>query len=138
MDWMTLAGSLAAVFALAGIAWLLGMGRTAGIGDEDQAKAMARDAQSGFHPVSAIVGSDGEAALAIDAGGALVLVRRHGAQFAARYFPAPPPVQAGDDGLQIATGERIFGTITIKADARTAADWARRIQAAAPAPSTER
>ncbi len=55
MNWLVLAGSLAAVFAVAGVAWLGGMGGTPRIENDAHAMRLARDAHSGFEPSEAAV-----------------------------------------------------------------------------------
>ncbi len=133
MNWLVLAGSLAAVFTVAGIAWLGGMGGAPGIENTDHAMRLARDAHSGFAPSEAAVDSTGRAALVQGKSGEIVLLRAHGARFAARVFKAHPGVRREGGRLSIATGERMFGDAVLELGDDDAALWARRLQGAADA-----
>ena len=123
MDWITLAGSLAAVFAVAGIVWLMGMGKAPRISSAEQAMILARDAHSGFRPAEALVDREGAAALVAGEDGAVVLVRPHGAQIAARVFAQPPQMDFADGLLTVATGDPRFGDVTLRLDEEQATRW---------------
>ena len=125
MSWIVLAGSLGAVLALAGIAWALKLGAGPRIDDEETARRLARDAHSGFEPVDVTLDSEGRAALARGEDGAVVLLRAHGAQFAARTFRVPPVVSRDGSRLKIASGERMFGNVTLDLGEAEAARWER-------------
>jgi hypothetical protein len=126
MSWIVLAESMAAVLILAGIAWLLGLGAPPRIESEEAAARFARDAHSGFRPVETALDSAGRAALVLSDNGAIVLLRPHGAQIAARVFRAAPPITREGGELKIATGESMFGDVTIMLDEAEAARWAER------------
>lgn len=112
MNWALLGGSLAAVLALAGIAWALGLGG-GGIADEGEAKVAAEDALSGFAALDAVVAEDGKAALVTGVDGSVALLKLHGAQIAARRLH-PPLLIARDAGIAtIDSGESGFGRIAI-------------------------
>lgn len=128
MDWITLAGSLAAVFTLAGIAWWLGVGKAPAIADADDAKQQATEAHSGFRPAEAAVDGEGRAALVLGEDGEIVLLRPHGARFAARVFRAAPRCCAEGEQLIIASGERMFGDVTLRLGADEAVRWAARLE----------
>lgn len=80
MNWMMLAGSLAAVLVLAGIAHWLGLG-----GDARLTAGTVDDliAEQGFNTVETVLDRAGMAALARDDQGRVMLVRRHGTHFVA-------------------------------------------------------
>lgn len=84
MNWLLIAGSLAGVLALTGIAWALGLGG-AELADEDEAMRIAEAELPGFVAVSAEVSPDRQSAAVAGADGARVRVRRHGAQFIAEH-----------------------------------------------------
>lgn len=128
MDWITLVGSLAAVFALAGIAWWLGVGKAPAIADADDAMRQAAEAHSGFRPREAAVDGEGRAALVLGEGGELVLLRPHGARVAARVFHSAPDCQTDGEELKIASGERMFGDVTLRLGAEEATRWAARLE----------
>ncbi|WP_299328742.1 hypothetical protein [Parasphingopyxis sp.] len=127
MSLTVLIGSLAAVFALAAIAWLLGMGRTPRIADAEQAERLARDAHSGFVPTDAAVSRDGKAALVAGRDGDFVLLREHGANIAARVFRQAPDIRRDEAILTVATGEKLFGDLRLDLGEADAARWSERL-----------
>ena len=128
MNLTVLIGSLAAVFALAAIAWLLGMGRTPRIANAKQAERLARDAHSGFAPSDAAVSRDGKAALVAGRDGDFVLLREHGANIAARVFRQAPDVRRDDGILTVTTGERLFGDLRLDLGDTDATRWLERLE----------
>lgn len=130
MSWAVLGGSLAAVLALAGIAWLLRLGGPGAIDGIETAFALARDAHAGFAPEEAAIDAQGRAALVRGADGTIVLLRAHGAQFAARVFHAPPRATRDGPRLIIATAERIYGDATLDLGEAEAARWASLLESA--------
>ncbi len=116
MNWMLLAGSVAGVLGLAAIAWMLGFGG-GGIGDADEAKRIAEDSLGGFEAGEAIVSRDGGAALVSGRDGSVALLKRHGVHVAVRRLAKPVAVSATEDGVRIATGERMFGDVGLVLDA---------------------
>lgn len=110
MDWLLLLGSVAGVLALALIAWLLGLGGAA-IADEAEARRAAEEAHIGFRAEDAFVSSDSRAALVRGRDGDWMLLKVHGASVAARHLPPPLAARAADDGVMVATGERMYGDV---------------------------
>ena len=127
MSWTILAGSLGAVLARAVIARALRLGASPRIADPETAARLARDAHAGFRAIEIALDSQGRAALALGEDGAIVLIRPHGAQFAARVFRAPPAVTQEGGRLIIASGERMFGDVTLDLGEARAARWAERL-----------
>jgi hypothetical protein len=82
MNWWLLAGSLAGVLALTGVAWALELG-DAELNDEAEAMRIAEAELPGFVAVAAALASDRQSAVVNGADGAEVRLRRHGAQFVA-------------------------------------------------------
>jgi len=82
-----LAGSLAAVLALAAAAKLLGLGGDVRIADRDAALALAAD--NGFEATDIVIDRAGMGALARDATGRFLLLRRHGVHFVGQQLRAP-------------------------------------------------
>ena len=80
MNWMLLAGSLAGVLALAGIARWLDLGGDARI-DRDEAVRLAEE--QGFAVADVALDRAGLAALVRDEANNFMLIRRHGAHFVA-------------------------------------------------------
>lgn len=112
MNWILLAGSLAAVLALAGVAWALKLGRDRRIDAPEDAAAAADAALGGFVTVGAVVGADGAAALAVDGGGRVAVCKRHGARIAVREVTWNA-VRATPAGMVVDSGERRFGAVTV-------------------------
>lgn len=115
MTWTQLGGSIVAILALAGVARALRLGESR-IADPDTARTMAQDALAGFVAGAALVGSDGGAAVVAGTGpsaGTLAVLKRHGAHVAARRLLPPLAVREAVEGVGIATGERMFGTVTL-------------------------
>ena len=110
---IVLAGSVAGVAALVLVAWWLGLGG-GGLGGEAEACAAAEDNAYGFVAEAAVVSSDGKAALVRGGDGSFVLLKAHGVHLAARRLQPPLHIDQLDDGVTIATGERMFGDVRLK------------------------
>jgi hypothetical protein len=110
MSWLLLAGSLAAVLALAAVARVMGLGGAAPLGEAaalEEARGFA-----GFAPRACFVSEDKAAALVLGEDGSCVLVKAHGTGLAARHVPRPAIVPR-EDGVEAASGERMFGTVRL-------------------------
>ena len=108
-----LAGSLVAVLLLSACAWKLGLGGDMRIRDEDQARRLAGEAIWGFDAVDIGLDRAGIAALLRDAQGRVMLLRRHGAHFAARLIESHTSVRLDRNFLTIAAAEPSFGAVTL-------------------------
>ncbi|QDX27056.1 hypothetical protein FPZ54_14275 [Sphingomonas suaedae] len=86
MNWWLAAGSLAAVLALAGIAWLLRLGGTQRLESGDDAVKLAEALVSGFDAKVGIVSASGELAAVTGGPGDLVLIEPLGARHRATRF----------------------------------------------------
>jgi hypothetical protein len=107
------AGSLIAILALAGIAHRLGLGGDTRIRDEAHLRELAEEALCGFEPVDLAIDRAGFAALARDAAGRVMLLRRHGSHFASRLLDNHLNVRLDRNLLTVGTGEERFGKITL-------------------------
>lgn len=123
MNLTVLLGSLAAVFVVAAISWLMGLGRVPRIGSEADARQLAREAHSGFHPTGAAVSIDGKAALVAGQGGDYVLLRDHGANVAARVLHEAPSIRREGAFLIVETGEMMFGDLQLELEDEAAQHW---------------
>jgi hypothetical protein len=85
MNWWLLAGSLAGVLALTGVAWILGLGG-AELHDEAEAMRIAEAELPGFVAAAAALAADRQSAVVTGADGGEIRLRRHGAQFVAERF----------------------------------------------------
>lgn len=108
-----IAGSVGAVFMLAGAAWALRLGG-ASIADADEAARSAEEIVSGFEADRAVVADDGQAAIVHGRDGSVVLLKVHGARIAGRRLARPIAAIESVNGLRIATGERLFGTVLLR------------------------
>lgn len=128
MNWWLTAASLAAVLALAGIAWLLKLGGTQRLETGDDAIRLAEALSSGFEGKAGIVSTDGTLAAAAGGPGDLVLIQPLGARHRADRF-AGARIAMPDDGpegiaitLQLSPQQMVRITV---ADAGAAHAFAR-------------
>jgi hypothetical protein len=126
MIWVELAKLGASIIAILLLAWSakrMGLGGDVRIRDEAHARELAEEAICGFEPVDIILDKARIAALMKDAGGRHLLIRRHGAQFAARLLDRHSDSRLDQNFLTIGTGEKAFGKITLNLGAE-AQYWA--------------
>ena len=107
------AGSLAAVLALAWLAAKLRLGGDPRLRDPDEARRLADEAVCGFDAEEVVLDRAGIGALLRDRQGRVMLIRRHGVRWAARLLDNHAGVRLDRNFLEIATGERRFGKITL-------------------------
>ena len=110
---LQLAGSLVAILLVFLLTRWLGLGGDVRIRDEDTARRLADEAVCGFDPVDVVLDRAGIGALLRDGQGRVLLLRRHGAHFAARLIDDPAGVRLDRNFLTIATGDRWFGKVTL-------------------------
>ncbi|MFO6446840.1 hypothetical protein ACLBKU_06795 [Erythrobacter sp. NE805] len=107
--------SLAAILALAGLAWWLKLGGDPRLDSEDSVARAAGEVEDGFVPVAAACDAVGAAALARDASGRIMLIKRHGNRFAGRILGpaarAVPEDHPGECNLVVDPGEPRFGRV---------------------------
>lgn len=123
--------SLVAVALLGLLAHLLGLGGDRRIRDEAEARRLADEAICGFDPVEVGIDRAGIGALLRDAGGRVMLVRRHGSHFAARLLDRRSSIRLDRHFLTIAPSDRRFGAVTLDLG-KQAQTWAasfRRLDA---------
>ncbi|MEG3124518.1 hypothetical protein [Sphingomonas sp. GB1N7] len=111
MNWAQFGGSLIAILALAGFARMLRLGESR-IGDAARAREMAEEMLAGFDARAAIVGTDGNAALVLG-NGTIAVLKRHGAKVAARRLLPPLELFTAVEGVEVGTGERLFGRVLL-------------------------
>ncbi|WP_448662686.1 hypothetical protein ACG3SL_18840 [Sphingomonas sp. CJ20] len=108
----TLAASLVAVLALAGIARLLRLG--GGRIESEAAAIEAAEAMlSGFEAARAVLGADGQAALVPGRAGDAALLKVHGAHIAARRLAPGYAAVSVPEGLRIDSGDARFGAVVL-------------------------
>jgi len=122
--------SVILILAVTLLAVRLGLGGDIRLGGEDEARTLARAALCGFEPVDTALDKAGIAALLRDAQGRVMLLRRHGTQFAARLLDSHAFTRLDRNFLTVGTGERHFGTITLDlgGDAQVWAASLRRLE----------
>jgi hypothetical protein len=118
-----LGGSIAAILFLAWLARRMGLGGDVRIRDEAHARQLAGEAICGFQPVELVLDKAGIGALMKDAAGRHLLIRRHGAQFAARLLDGHAKSRLDQNFLTIGTSDKSFGKITLNLGAQ-AQYWA--------------
>jgi len=106
------AGSLAAILALAGLAWFLRLGRDSRIEGPEAAADAADNALPGFTTLNAVVGADGHGALAVTGDGRVAAIKRHGARLAVREVTWDA-IRATSAGMLVETGEKRFGSVMV-------------------------
>lgn len=112
MNWLLLGGSLVAILALSGLAWLLKLGRVERIASPEEAADAADQSLTGFDTIGAVVGADGSGALAVTDDGRVAVMKRHGARIAVREVTWHD-VRSTPAGIVVETRERRFGTVAI-------------------------
>lgn len=105
--------SLLAIFALAWLAHGMRLGEDVRIRDEDHARELANEALYGFDVTDLTLDRAGIGALLRDSRGRVMLIRRHGAHFAARLLDTHADARLDRNFLTIGSGEKTFGTVTL-------------------------
>ncbi|MDP3676230.1 MAG: hypothetical protein Q8R44_14245 [Novosphingobium sp.] len=106
-------GSLAAILLLAWLARRLGLGGDPRLRDPDEARRLAGEALDGFEAQDVVLDRAGIGALLRDTSGRVMLLRRHGARWAARLLDGHAGVRLDRTFMTIATHDRTFGAITL-------------------------
>jgi hypothetical protein len=110
---LQLAGSLVAILVLAWLCRWLGLGADVRIGSEEEARRLAEESVSGFIVADLALDRAGIGALLRDVEGRIMLLRRHGAHFAARLLDSHADSRLDRNFLTIGTGEGTFGRVTL-------------------------
>ena len=109
-------GSLIAILALYFLARALKLGGKPRLGDEAQVQAYAGEVEEGFDAQRVSIARDGAAALASDAEGRIMVIKRHGNRFAGRILTRSAAVREEVDGLVVNTAEARFGAVRLSID----------------------
>jgi hypothetical protein len=108
-----LALSVALILAVTWLSSKLALGSDVRLRDEDEARALAQASVCGFEPSELALDRAGIAALARDLDGRVMLLRRHGAQFAARLLDGHAYTRLDRNFLTVGTGERYYEPVTL-------------------------
>jgi hypothetical protein len=105
------------------------LGGTPVLDSEDAVRLAAGEAEDGFSPVGIARDKNGEAALARDDEGRIIVIKRHGNRFAGRVLGPQAEARLRRDTdsttLEVDAGELRFGTVSLSiADAEA---WAAAI-----------
>ena len=122
-----LGGSLVAILVAYWLAGRLALGGDIRIRDESEARALADNAICGFEAVDLAIDRAGIGALLRDASGRVLLLRRHGAHFAARLLDGHAGIRLDRNFLTLATSDRQFGQVTLDLGAQ-AQVWAASLR----------
>ena len=106
-------GSLAAILLLAWLAGRLGLGGDPRLRDPEDARRLAGEALCGFEAQDVVLDRAGIGALLRDPAGRIMLLRRHGARWAARLLDSHSGVRLDRSLVTIAVSDRAFGAITL-------------------------
>lgn len=106
-------GSLVAVLLVFLLVRTLGMGSDVRIKDEAEARALAEEARCGFDPVEVALDRARIGALLRSRTGEVMLIRRHGARFAARVLSSHAGSRLDRGFLTLSTDDPHFGSITL-------------------------
>lgn len=105
--------SAALLVVLGGGGWLFARrGRVTRIDTPEEAADAAQAALHGFAVAGAVVGADGQGALAIAEDGRVAAIKRVGKRLAVREI-AWRTVRATAEGILVETGDRTLGTVTL-------------------------
>ncbi len=118
-----LGASIVAVLLLWLLCWKLGLGGDIRLQSEDHARALAREAVFDFDATDVALDRAGIGALLRDAGGRVMLLRRHGVHFVARLLESHEGLRLDHNFLTLAAGEPQFGKVTLDLGANAQA-WA--------------
>ncbi|MBU6393199.1 MAG: hypothetical protein KGQ75_01355 [Sphingomonadales bacterium] len=120
-------GSLVAVLLVYALVRALGMGSDVRIADEAEARALAEEARCGFDPVEVALDRARIGALLRNSNGEVMLIRRHGARFAARVLSSHAGARLDRGFLTLSTDDPHFGSITLDLGER-AQVWAASLR----------
>lgn len=123
------AGSLVAILALAGLAWWMKLGGAPRLASSDEVRRAAGEVADGFAPIAESCDAAGRAAIARDAAGRIMVIKRHGNRFAGRILGPEAAARLwrdqGTTALEVDCGEARFGKVFL--DLPDAQAWAAAI-----------
>jgi len=110
---LQLGGSLLGILFLGLVCRKLGLGEDVRISSPEEARRLAGEALCGFEATDLVLDRAGIGALLRDGQGRVMLLRRHGAMFAARLLDSHAFARLDRNFLTIGTGESTFGKVTL-------------------------
>lgn len=123
-------GSLAAIVALAALAWWLKLGAPRPIESEADARREASEAADSFEPVEIALDRAGRSALLRDGAGQILLLRQHGTHFAGRVLTPAAYARIDGEALVVDTAEKRYGGVRLELDDPSL--WVQHIESIKP------
>lgn len=105
--------SLVAILALYGLARALRLGGKPKLTDDASVRFAAGEVEDGFVSDKVAISRRGEAALARDANGRIMLIKRHGNRFAGRILDENARVHEEVDAIIVDPGDAWFGSVRL-------------------------
>lgn len=121
------AGSLLAILLVYVMVRAFRLGEDVRIANEAAARALAEEARYGFAPVEVALDRARIGALLRNRAGEVILIRRHGARFAARLLTSHAGVRLDQGFLTLSTDDPHFGSVTLDLGAE-AQVWAASLR----------
>lgn len=118
-------GSLITILALFGLAKWLKLGGKPVLADDAAVRRVAGEVEDGFDADRVSISRDKTAALASDQAGRIMVIKRHGNQFAGRILTRSANAREVVDGVIVECGEAAFGAVQMTLSDSSA--WADRI-----------
>lgn len=118
-------GSLIAIIVIYWITRALGLGAKPKLTDQAAVCIAAEEIEAGFLPQRVSISREGAAALAKDSQGRIMVIKRHGNQFAGRVLTTAATTREEVDAIIVDPRETQFGAVRLSID--DAASWADAI-----------
>lgn len=106
-------GSLVAIFALYALARALRLGGRPKLTDGESVKVAAKEVEDGYVADRVAIARGGTAALARNADGTIMVIKRHGNRFAGRVLTPEARVLEEVDAIIVDCGDAHFGTVRL-------------------------
>ena len=109
-------GSLLAIFALFLLARWRKLGGKPVLADHAAVQHAANEVEDGFAAQRSAIARAGDAALAVDAAGRIMVIKRHGNHFSGRVLTPAAKVREEVDAIVVDCGEARFGPVRMSLD----------------------
>ena len=106
-------GSLVAIFALFGLAWMLRLGGAPLLTDDAAVRTAANEVEDGFEVERFAIARGEAAALVSDQNGRIIVIKRHGNRFAGRVLDSRSKVREEVDAIVVECGDTRFGAVRL-------------------------
>lgn len=106
-------GSLVAILVVAALVAVMKLGGKPTLKNEAEVGVAAGEVEYGFDAARSSITRGGNAALARDADGRIMVIKRHGNKFVGRILTPSAKVQEEVDGLTVDPGESQFGSVRL-------------------------